>query len=92
MDTRNNFINVDVYIPDNVELFKKLLEKKEEIEKQIDFSLDWRELPERKACRISHSIMDFDLQNKSNWTAYYAEMVDKVETLKLVFSKYVNKY
>lgn len=92
MDTRNNFLNVDVYIPDNVELFKKLLEKKEEIEKQINFSLDWRELPERKACRISHSIMEFDLQNKSNWTEFYSEMIDKVEKLKLVFSKYVNKY
>ena len=36
--------------------------------------------------------MEFDLQNKSNWTEFYSEMIDKVEKLKLVFSKYVNKY
>ena len=92
MDSRNNFLNVDIYIPNNVDFFKKLLEKREEIKKQLDFSLEWKELPERKACRISHSILDFDLENKSNWTEFYTEMIDKAEKLKLVFSKYVNKY
>ncbi|MBR5767518.1 MAG: DUF4268 domain-containing protein [Clostridia bacterium] len=45
-------IGVELYIKDNKELFKYLLESKEIIEKETGLTYSWKELPEKKACRI----------------------------------------
>lgn len=45
-------VAVEVQIPNNKQLFADLLDQRQAIETQLGMSLDWRELPERKACRI----------------------------------------
>lgn len=45
-------VAVELHIRDNKQLFASLLEQRDEIQLQLDMTLDWRELPERKACRI----------------------------------------
>lgn len=45
-------VAVEVHIPNNKQLFASLLSQREAIEMQLGMTLDWRELPERKACRI----------------------------------------
>ncbi|GAA3640565.1 DUF4268 domain-containing protein [Microbacterium awajiense] len=45
-------VAVEIHIPNNKQLFADLLDERQVIEAQLKMSLDWRELPERKACRI----------------------------------------
>jgi len=45
-------VAVEVHIPNNKQLFAALLEQRDAIEAQLGITLDWRELPERKASRI----------------------------------------
>lgn len=45
-------VAVEVHIPNNKQLFADLLDQRQAIEAQLGMTLDWRELPERKACRI----------------------------------------
>lgn len=45
-------IAVEVHIPNNKPLFAELLDQRDTIEEQLGMTLDWRELPERKASRI----------------------------------------
>jgi hypothetical protein len=53
--TTNSFskrVAVEVHIPNSNKLFADLLEQREVIEAQLGMTLDWRDLPERKATRI----------------------------------------
>lgn len=45
-------VAVEVHIPNNKTLFAALLGQREAIEAELGLTLDWRELPERKASRI----------------------------------------
>ena len=45
-------VDVELYINDDKELFKSLFAYKDEIEKNMEMELEWKELPERKASRI----------------------------------------
>lgn len=45
-------VAVEIHIPNNKQLFADLLDHRDDIESQLGMTLDWRELPERKACRI----------------------------------------
>lgn len=45
-------VDVELYINDDKELFKSLFAHKDEIEKNMEMELEWKELPERKASRI----------------------------------------
>ena len=47
-----NAVSVELYISDDKSIFQQLLQHKDEIESDIGFALDWRELPEKKASRI----------------------------------------
>ena len=42
-------VDVELYINDDKELFKSLFAHKDEIEKNMEMELEWKELPERKA-------------------------------------------
>ena len=44
-------VDVELYINDDKELFKSLFAYKDEIEKNMEMELEWKELPERKASR-----------------------------------------
>lgn len=49
---KRSSITIELYINDDKDLFRMLLSHKNEIETDMGISLDWRELPERKASRI----------------------------------------
>lgn len=42
-------VDVELYINDDKELFKSLFAYKDEIEKNMEMELEWKELPERKS-------------------------------------------
>lgn len=84
---KENLMIVEWYIPDDKELYHKLLSHKSEIESELNLQLDWRELPTKKASRIvaEHSL-DFSI--KDQWFGTFDWMMDISIKMKKVFKKY----
>ncbi|MBD5113551.1 MAG: DUF4268 domain-containing protein [Ruminococcaceae bacterium] len=81
-------ISLELYISDDKELFKSLLEHKSEIEEKSGLVFDWRELPEKKASRILITkSVQFDEQNQ--WTAQFDWIMDTMIKMKAAFKKYL---
>ena len=83
-------LGVELYIPQNKELFSSLAEHKNEIEKALGFKMDWHELQEKKASRIITELPgDFReiVENKEyfNWYCETAIAVRKV------FAQYIKQ-
>lgn len=66
LNTVKENIAVDCYISNNKDLFQHFYSNKEKIESIIGHSLDWRELPERKASRILIE-KHVNLKDKNEW-------------------------
>lgn len=49
---RDQVVGMELYIYSETDLFHELYSRKSDIEAKIGYSLDWQELPERKASRI----------------------------------------
>jgi hypothetical protein len=84
-----NFIRSELYMPDNKDLFQKLANNKDAIEKDLDLSnLSWNALPKAKASSISIRKTTPPLKDDGNWAScfeWYAEIIKKFNN---VFPKY----
>lgn len=85
---KRNAIGVELYISDDKELFKSLFAHKEEIEASMGISLDWRELPEKKASRIIVE-KDVELENREKWTQQFEYIMDVCSKMKKAFKKFL---
>lgn len=52
INTRESYVGMELYIPDNKDLYYKIENRKPVIEQALGYSLDWQELPNKKACRV----------------------------------------
>lgn len=83
----NNLL-VELYIHDDKELFVSLYQNKDDIENVVGCTLDWQELPNRKASRIfAYLKADFDNQNK--WQEQFDWLVDIMPRMRSAFKKYL---
>jgi hypothetical protein len=82
----DDIVTCELYIPNSKELFNKLYADKEQIEAELAASLDWMELPERKASRIriAHKA---DTDDPAKWEEYFAWLLQEAEQFHKVFSK-----
>lgn len=87
--SKSNYIAVELYINDNKELFDELFSYKDEIEKQIGFSLEWCRLDNKKASRILAYIDDLNFDNHSNYPELINKSIDMAINFKNVFTKYL---
>ena len=79
---------VELYIPDDKNVFKSLLEKKDSIEKETGFTFDWQELPTKKGSRvIVTNPADFD--DSSKWPEQVEWIMDALLKMKKTFKKYL---
>lgn len=85
----SGLIVIGLYIPDNKELFDKLYNKKNEIEKELGFSLDWRRLDNSKASRIVYDINGLNFEDHSNYNELMNKIIDLAIVLRKVFKKYI---
>ena len=83
-----NEINVCLYIPDNMELYTSLLVNKENIDKAAGIALEWYELPERKASKVSIA-RPAELGNQSKWQEQFDWLIDVMMRMKKAFKKYL---
>lgn len=85
---KRSSITIELYINDDKDLFRMLLSHKNEIETDMGISLDWRELPERKASRIIVE-KTVELENKNKWNEQFAYITDICLKMKKAFKKHI---
>ena len=72
---------VEWYISDDKELYHKFHDNKESIENEMGVSLEWNELPNKKASRIL-IYKDVDFDNKDQWSEQFDWMMDMAIKMK----------
>jgi len=87
INTKSSLMTCELYIPDSKNLFRKLFNNRGVIEQELGESLQWNELPRKKASRIK-LIRDADVNNAENWDEYFRWLKEKAEVLQDIFSKY----
>lgn len=85
---KNEELNVEFYINDDKSLFSILAQNKDDIEKIVGFSLDWRELPDKKASRILAK-KQVELENKTKWNEQFDWLIEVMLKMKFAFKKYL---
>ncbi len=86
---REHVVGVELYIPDNKELFEKLYLQKEEIDEKLGLHPDWQRLDGKKAARILYRMPGLDFEDHSNYDSLMNEMIDKAALFAKVFKKYI---
>jgi hypothetical protein len=81
-----DIITCELYIPNSKELFASLFTEKDKIEAELGTSLDWMELPGKKASRIRLAHKG-DLDDTSKWNEYFAWLLQEAEQFYEVFSQ-----
>lgn len=80
----------ELYIPNNKELYERLLARKNDIESDLGEAALWMELPAKKASRIKVTMVgDFD--DKARWENYFEWLLREAEKFRSVFPKYVKE-
>lgn len=82
-------IVVELYINDNKNLFDRLYQNKRQIEQDLNLTLDWRRLDNKKASRIMYAIPGLNFDDRSNYDALMDEVIEKVTLMREVFKKYI---
>lgn len=88
VNTRENLIGCEIWIPESKELFHELLSHKDDIESELGETLDWMELPDRKASRIKISQMA-NINEVHNWENWFNWMLNQAEKFHNLFGKYI---
>ena len=86
---REHKIIISNWIPDNKDLFDKLFQSKENIEKEANINFEWERMDNKKTSRISTYIDGLDFENQDNYKELMNNTIDKVVLLKNVFKKYI---
>ena len=86
---KDSLIGVELYITDNKELFDKLYSRKDEIEEELVFQLDWRRLDNSKASRIVYHIKGLNFDDHSNYDELINKTIDLAVLMRNTFKKYI---
>lgn len=87
---KDSVIGVELYITDNKELFDKLYQRKDEIEADLGFKLDWRRLNNSKASRIVTFIKGLNFDDHSNYNELMNKTIDLAVLMRDTFKRYIN--
>ena len=83
-----NAVSVELYISDDKAIFQQLFQHKDEIEAEIGFALDWRELPDKKASRILIE-KPVNLDDHDEWHSQFDWIIDTCIKFKKAFKKFI---
>lgn len=87
IDTRNEQIRCELYIPDCDELFAALASRQEKIEDELEYELEWMELPGKKASRIK-AVLSMEVTNSDVWDECFKWLLTAAESFSEVFSRH----
>lgn len=88
MNTRDNLIACEIYIPNAPNIYKKFENNKTAIEDELNFSLEWMPLENKKASRIKTET-SADVNNEEHWPQYFNWLQTTAEKIINAFSKYL---
>lgn len=88
INSRDGVLGTELYIPDNKDLYNKLLNRKGDIEKDLGEQLEWMELPGKKASRIKIS-MPGDFDDQKSWENYFEWFLREAEKFRNIFPNYI---
>lgn len=91
IDTQNNQLRCELYIPNSKDLFHKLEGYKDEINQKVNCELEWMPLEGKKASRIK-TICEADTNDTDKWEHYYDWLIEKAQSFSKIFSVYLKKY
>jgi len=89
ISVKENFIRTELYIPDDAELYSKLLSHKEEIEAECREKLDWQELPKAKASRVALRKDHIDIKRKENHDEAYEWLLHNGLKIRNAMKKFI---
>ena len=87
---KENRILVGAYIYRSKELFDRLMDSRDEIEKELGYSLEWDRMDNKKASRIKHFIPGLNFDDHANYGELIDVSIDVAAKMRDVFRKYVN--
>ena len=90
VDTRNNQMRCEFYIPDDKELYKGFETFKDEINGELKCDLEWMFLEGRKASRV-RTVSKADISDSEKWEEYFSWLLSKSSDFQQVFLKYSKK-
>ena len=90
VDTQGEQLRCELYIPDNKDLFRLLLEKRGAIESSLGYELDWMELPGKKASRIK-TALSIDVNDNVRWPECHGWLLTAAEKFEAVFGKQIRR-
>jgi len=92
INTQRNMLSCELYIDNEraKEAFQMLIKQKEDIEQVIGSKLDWRELPNRHACRVLLTTPG-DIKSRDNWNEYFMWFHEQTELFYEAFADRVKK-
>ncbi len=90
VNTRENLIGCELYISRNKELYKYLLERKDEIEQNIGEHAEW--VDAAVASRIKHSKTVSSVFQQTEAAEYFKWLYDKTVLFQNVFRKYIQEF
>ncbi len=92
LNSKENLFGVELYIPKNKELYSQLFQHKNDIEKDLnEGSLEWMELPEKKASRVRVSYPG-DFNEEGKWEVYFGWLLTVAEKFHKVFPEYLKDF
>ena len=90
IDTQNNQLRCEFYIPDSKELYRELFLHKDTISSKLDYDLEWMELEGKKASRI-RTTFDSEVDNTDNWEICFNWLLDSAKSFYAVFTPILKK-
>lgn len=92
MNSRKNALFNYIYIDDDKELFDYLSSQKDEIEKEMGITLDWKRLNNKKASIIEIKHDNIDPLNEENWDRMIKIPIGDAEKFYFTFKDRVKEY
>ena len=92
INVRQNGIGVEFYIPKNKKLYSKLESRKDEIERELGFELDWQPLIGKDACRIivRNELGDYRKLDAKDRQQSFQWMIKTATAMGRIFKKYAS--
>lgn len=88
IDSDNEQIRCEFYIPDSKAIFHSLLLNKDEIESQIKYELEWMELEGKKASRV-RAVHNIDVNDNKNWPNCFQWLTEAAQNFQTVFAQQI---
>lgn len=87
INSRDAKLGVELYMGRETAkaFYQQLYAQKDDIEAELGYQLDWRELPDKQACRIVLMRENSSLQSRAKWTDYIAWLISTLEDFNRVF-------